>query len=74
MNRRVWNGRYIVHQKNEHSAMIECIYICPYCGKETGAYLTIYPNAYHLIDKGGFYEPLKCTYCNNCSDVMFGKS
>ena len=41
MSRRVWNGRYIVHQKDEHSAMVECIYNCPYCGEETGAYLTI---------------------------------
>ena len=29
--------------------MIECIYNCPYCGEETGAYVTIYPDAYDLI-------------------------
>lgn len=38
--------------------MIECIYNCPYCGEETGAYVTISPDAYDLFDNGGFYEPL----------------
>jgi hypothetical protein len=73
MNRRVWNGKYIVHSKNDYSAMVEVFYTCPYCGEETGAYLTIYPESYDLIDNGGFFEPLKCTYCNEKADVMFGK-
>lgn len=71
MNRRVWNGRYVVHEKNDDYVIVECIYTCPYCGEETGAYLTIYPDAYHLIDNGGFYEPLTCSLCGKAADVMF---
>ena len=73
MSRRVWNGKYIVHSKNDYSAMVEVCYTCPYCGEETGAYLTIYPESYDLIDNGGFFEQLKCTCCNEIADVMFGK-
>lgn len=51
--------------------MIECIYNCPYYGEETGAYVTISPDAYGLFDNGGFYEPLKYTHCKERADVFF---
>ena len=72
MSRRVWGGRYEILQKNDNFAIIECVYTCPYCGEETGAYLTIYPDAYDLIENGNFFEPLKCTFCGESADVMFG--
>ena len=73
MVRRVWNGRYEVHSKNDSFATVECSYDCPYCGADTGSYLTIYPDAYHLLENGGFYEPMKCTACGEKADVFFGK-
>lgn len=54
--------------------MIECIYNCPYCGEETGTYLTIYPYAYDLIDNGGFYKLLKYIHYKEKDDVFFGKN
>lgn len=73
MSRRVWNGKYEVTRKTENFATVDCWYICPYCGEETGSILTVYPEAFDLLENGGFYEPLSCTHCNEKADVMFGK-
>ena len=36
MRRRVWNGKYEIHNKNSNSAIVEFSYDCPYCGANTG--------------------------------------
>lgn len=72
MNKRAWDGKYTITEKNDDFMVIECEYTCPYCGQKTSVLLTIYPESFALVEKGGFFEPLTCAHCSEKSDVMFG--
>ena len=69
--RRVWDGSYTVHEQNDNFAIVEISYICPYCGGDTGVYITIYPESFQLLESGGFCGgKLKCCYCGEKTEVM----
>ncbi len=53
------------------SATIECTYLCPYCEEATTSNFTAGPDAFEMLERGGWFEPLRCDLCGKISDVRF---
>jgi len=62
---------YEVIYQDDHEATVKCTYLCPYCNQETTAQMTAYSGGFDLLNSGGFFERLKCEYCNKITDVRF---
>lgn len=56
---------------NAESAAVECTYNCPYCNQDTIASFIANPDAYDVLERGGFFEPLHCNLCGKVTDVRF---
>lgn len=61
---------YHVEHRGDH-ADVECTYLCPYCNQETSSRFTANPDTFDLLERGGFYEHLKCDLCDEISSVRF---
>ncbi|WP_426349406.1 hypothetical protein ACPWSR_16965 [Alloiococcus sp. CFN-8] len=64
---------YKIVSQNSSEAIVDCTYLCPYCDQETTVQITVNSDGFDLIERGGFYEPLTCEYCNKTTDVRFFK-
>lgn len=50
---------------------VDCIYRCPYCEKETEDNFTVPIDKLSLIERGGWFETLKCEHCEKIANVRF---
>lgn len=58
---------------NANDATVDCFYLCPYCNQATTSSFTVNPDAYEIVERGGFFEPLHCDLCGKVTDVRFWK-
>ncbi len=56
------------------SATVNCTYHCPYCMEEATSSFEAGPEAFEILERGCFFEPLHCDYCGKVTDVRFMRS
>ena len=72
-NKQMIGMSYHVSYHGDQSATIECAYRCPYCDHNTTAGFEVNSDATSIIERGGFFEPLRCNLCGKVADVRFLK-
>lgn len=70
-NKQMPGRTYEIISKDDYSATIEATYLCPYCNQEVQVQFTVYSDAFEIIERGGFFEPLTCGVCGKTTDVRF---
>jgi hypothetical protein len=61
---------YSIHRQSHPTLNV----LSAYCKQDTTAQMTAYSDWFHLLDSGGFYQPLKCEHCGKTTDVRYWKS
>ena len=64
-------GRTYHIEYNGSTALVECTYLCPYCNQDTSSRFTANEEAFEILERGGFFEPLYCDMCGKVTDVRF---
>lgn len=62
---------YQVFYNGDHSATVHCTYLCPYCNQDTTSSFEAPADAADLLERGGFFEALRCDLCGKVTDVRF---
>lgn len=65
---------YQVITKNPAQAMVEYIYLCPYCMRKSTVHSVVYTPDYERIETGGFYDVLSCSECGKTADIRFWRT
>lgn len=53
------------------SATVNCSYLCPYCEQDTTSSFEANSDVFETLERGGFFEPLRCELCGKVTDVRF---
>ncbi len=62
---------YKIVTQDERQAILEYIYLCPYCMRKAKVRSVAYPADYERLENGGFYDALPCSECGKVADVRF---
>lgn len=65
---------YHVTYHSDRSSTVDCTYLCPYCMQDTTATIEAEADVADVLERGGFFEPLRCNLCGKVTDVRFWKS
>ena len=65
---------YHITYHGDRSSTVDCTYLCPHCGQETTTSFEANADAADLLERGGFFETLRCDLCGNVTDVRFWQS
>ena len=62
---------YHINFHVDRSATVDCTYLCPYCNQNTTASFEANANTTEILEKGGFFESLRCDLCGKITDVRY---
>lgn len=62
---------YHITYNDDSTATVECTYLCPYCNQDTTSSFAANIDAFDLLERGVFFESLKCDLCGKVTDVRF---
>lgn len=62
---------YHITYYGNQSLSVDCTYLCPYCEQVTMVSFEAQADAADLLERGGFFEPLRCGWCGKVTDVRF---
>lgn len=63
---------YHIVYRSDSAATVDCTYLCPYCNnRTTSSFDADDSTTLDHVEKGGFFEPLRCDICGKVSDVRF---
>ena len=65
---------YRIISQNAERAILEYVYLCPYCMRKSTVQSKAYPPDYERLDTGGFYDALACSECGKTADVRFWRA
>lgn len=65
---------YHVTYYEDRSSRVECTYLCPYCMHDTVVSFEASADVADQLERGGFFQPLRCGICGKVTDVRFWKS
>ncbi len=65
---------YQVISQDEHKAVLEYTYLCPYCMRKAIVQSVVHSPDYERLETGGFYDELTCGKCGKTADVRFWRT
>ena len=65
---------YQIVSQDEHQAVIEYTYFCPYCMRKSIVRSAAHPPDYQRLENGGFFDILMCSECGQKAEVRFWKA
>jgi transcription elongation factor Elf1 len=70
-NKQMPGRTYHIAYNDDSIATVECTYLCPYCNQDTTSGFTAKIDTFDLLERGVFFESLKCDLCGKVTDVRF---
>ena len=65
---------YRIMYHENRSSTVDCTYFCPYCEQNTTSSFEANADVADQLERGGFFEPLRCDLCGKVTDVRFWQS
>ena len=70
-NKQMIGTAYHIIYHGDSTATVNCSYLCPYCKQKTATSFDAGSDAFPILERGGFFEPLTCDNCGEVTDVRF---